>query len=101
MVTKKTAVKKPIKKTGKKLAKQVTRKTPVAKKTVRKSTSRKKPAPMRSFHIHKDPLPFRSLKITRQTAYWSVLLLFIMITQLWILRIQIDLANLTNALLLQ
>jgi len=83
MVTKKTAVKKPI------------------KKAVRKTASRKKQTPMRSFHVHKDPLPFRSFKITRQTAYWSVLLLFIMITQLWILRIQIDIANLTTALLVQ
>jgi hypothetical protein len=83
MVTKKTAVKKPI------------------KKAVRKTASRKKQAPMRSFRVYKDPVPFSTFKITRQTAYWSVLLLFVMITQLWILRIQIDLANLTNALLLQ
>lgn len=83
MVTKKTAVKKPI------------------KKSVRKTASRKKTAPMRSFHAHKDTMPFISFKLTRQTAYWSTLLLFIVLAQLWILFIQIDIANLTLSLLVE
>lgn len=69
------------------------------KKTTRKSTPSKKPAEMKSFRLCKDPEPFAAFRITKQTIYWSILLIFIIISQLLILKVQLDISNLTNALL--
>ena len=69
------------------------------KKTTRKSTPSKKSAEMKSFKLYKDPGPFATFRITRQTIYWSIFLIVIIITQLLILKVQIDISNLTNALL--
>jgi len=94
MATKKT-VKKAVSK-----AKAPIKKT--VKKTVKKVAARvKKPAPMQSFRVYKDPTPFTTFRITRQTVYWSILLAFIIATQLWILKIQMDISALTDALLAQ
>lgn len=81
MVSKKTVTKKPL------------------KKTTHKASVSKKAAPMKSFRVYKDVKPFTTFKITRQTLYWAILLVFIIATQLWILKVQLDIANL-NALLL-
>jgi hypothetical protein len=81
MVTKKTTAKKPV------------------KKTTRKRAPSKKPSQMKSFKLYKDDKPFTTFRITKQTVYWSILLIFIVITQLWILKVQLDISNLTNALL--
>ena len=89
MVTKKAVAKKPVKKTAKKAVKKVT-----AKRTTKMTA-----AQMKSFKLYKDPKPFTSLKVTRQTAYWIALLLVIIFTQLWILQVQLDLAALTASLL--
>jgi len=80
MVAKKTAAKKPVKTTRKKVSKK---------------TSSKKAAQMQSFRVYKDAQPFTQARLSRQTAYWSVLLIFIIITQLWILKIQMDIAEVT------
>lgn len=85
-IVKKTVAKKPTKK--------------LIKKSVFKKVS-KKPIAMRSFHIYPDVKPFTASKITRQTFYWMVLMAFIIATQLWLLKIQMDIANLTDALLAQ
>lgn len=82
MVAKKTAAKKPIKKSVKKV---------VSKKH---SASKKTPQ-MKSFRVYKDTKPFTRVGLSRQTLYWIILLAFIVITQLWILKIQMDIANLT------
>ena len=89
MVAKKTAAKKPVKKPVKRVVKKVTR----------KKTAPKKTAEMKSFHIYKEPKSFTTFKITRQTVYWLILLAFIVFTQLWILKIQMDIADATAALL--
>lgn len=86
------------------VAKKTTKKTikkPVkraAKKVVKKYSASKRTAPMKSFHIYKEEKPFIRMQLSRQTLYWAILLLFIVITQLWILKIQLDIASLTMLL---
>ncbi|HEY8886303.1 MAG TPA: hypothetical protein VIM31_02250 [Candidatus Microsaccharimonas sp.] len=83
MVTKKTAAKKPVK---------------TIKKVASKRAASKKPAPMQSFRMYKEEQPFTRVQFSRQTLYWTILLAFIIVTQLWILKIQMDIANLTALL---
>ena len=68
--------------------------------TKRKATTRSKSPQMRSFHVAKDTAPFNSMKLTRQTAYWIILLGVIVISQLWIIKLQIEISNLSDTLLL-
>jgi len=85
--TKRTTAKKPA-------AKKAPAKTRVASKATR---ARKQE--MQSFKLYKEtPSEFKSLRVTRQTIYWTILLAFIMLTQLWILKIQLDIADITNSL---
>jgi len=78
----------------------VTKKTTTTKKrTPAKRTSKAaKAQPIKSFRVAKEPVPFTSFKITRQTVYWVILISFIIFTQLWILRLQMDVATLTEQL---
>jgi hypothetical protein len=73
-----------------------------AKATVKKVTAKKPAAPfdapMQSFKLSRDTLPFFGVRITRQTIYWSILLIFIMIMQLWILNVQLDIIKITDSL---
>ena len=84
-------------------------KKPLVKKTVSKvKTAVKKvaskksvtplEAPMKSFKLSRDALPFFSVHITKQTIYWSILLIFIMLMQLWILNVQLDIIKITDSL---
>jgi hypothetical protein len=82
----KTAAKKPVKK---------------VKKVTSKHAASKKSAPMKSFRMYKEEKPFVRVRLSRQTLYWTILLAFIIVTQLWILKIQLDIANLTAALVNQ
>lgn len=92
MATKKT--------TKKTVAKKPAVKKAVAKAPVKRSAARtKKTAAMQSFKVYKNPPAFSSFRVTRQTVYWTLLLLVIVITQLYILKIQLDIADLTNAIL--
>jgi len=91
MVTKKT-----VKKTTKTVAKQ-----PVAKKAAAKKTTAKAHAPMQSFRVYKEAPAFNTFRITRQTVYWAILLTVVVISQLWLLKIQMDIADLTNIVLAQ
>lgn len=91
--------KKPAKKTVKKVVSKA--KTPARKRSVTQRSSAKKAAEMQSFRLYKDTQDFGSFRITRQTVYWSILLAVIIVTQLWILKIQMEIAELTNSLLMQ
>ena len=73
---------------------------PVAKKTTAKKTAAPKVEVMKSFRLSKNPA-FVSLRITRQTVYWSVLLIFILILQIWILNMQLDIIDITESLSVQ
>lgn len=95
--TKKSTAKKPVAK------KAPVKKAPVKKAAAKKAPARKKTvsasAKMESFKLYREsPSEFRSFRVTRQTIYWTILLAFIMVTQLWILKIQLDIAEITNAL---
>jgi hypothetical protein len=82
------------------VAKKTVAKKPV-KKVAHKHTASSKSATMKSFKIYKDVKPFTTVRVTRQTLYWIILLTFIAVTQLWILKIQMDIANVTSLLLNQ
>lgn len=62
------------------------------KKTIskgKKQTTVKEPK-MKSFAVVKKDLPFFTLRVTKQTVYWSILLIFVLLMQLWILNAQLD-----------
>jgi len=82
------------------VAKKTVAKKPV-KRVARKHAASSKSADMKSFKIYKDVKPFTTVRVTRQTLYWIILLTFVAITQLWILKIQMDIANVTTLLLNQ
>lgn len=87
----------------------VTKKAPAKKapakkttsKTTRKATTAKKPVAMRSFRVAPDVKPFVTVGLTRQTVYWTILLLFVIAMQLWIVKIQMDIITLTNSITMQ
>lgn len=86
---KKAATKKPVAK------KAPVKKAPTKKASVKKSTSKKATtSELRSFRVAKNQPPFTSFKITKQTVYWIILVSFIIFAQLWIIKLQIDVANL-------
>ena len=87
------------KKSVRKVTKTPARKTPTRKKPSARKSTAKKVEEMRSFRLYKTQADFVSFRITRQTVYWSILLAVIVFTQLWILNIQMEIADLTNALL--
>jgi len=68
------------------------------KKSLVKKTHPKQAEAMRSFRISPDTLPFFGVQVTKQTVYWSALLIFIMIMQLWILNIQLDVIKVTDSI---
>jgi len=89
----------------------VTTKKPLVKKTIRKAktavkkvTSKKSAVPVeasiKSFRLSRETLPFFSVHITKQTIYWSILLIFIMLMQLWILNLQLDIIKITDSVTL-
>ncbi len=73
------------------------KKTPVKKKAAVKRTVAKKQPEMRSFRVAKDSEEFTGFRITKQTVYWIVLVAFIIFAQLWILKLQIEVATLIDA----
>lgn len=72
------------------------------KRTARRSPtrSRSKSAETASFKIVKDDVPFTSTRFTKQTFFWIILLAFIVVMQLWIIKLQTDVGNLTNTIML-
>ena len=101
MATKKRAsVAKPTKVTKKPAVKKT-----VVKKVVRKSAAKSKKASafpftydsnMKSFAPYSDSAEFLSLRITRQTIYWSALLIYTLCLSLWVLKIQTDILDILN-----
>ncbi|MEO6109910.1 MAG: hypothetical protein ABIP50_02790 [Candidatus Saccharimonadales bacterium] len=74
--------------------------TPAKKPTASKARVSKAKAvpPMKSFVMSPDTKPFSSMKITRQTVYWIILVGFIVFSQLWIVKLQLDISSLTDSL---
>lgn len=86
----------------------VTKKTPIKKKVATKKTSTRKRQPKKqtllgpsphytSFKINRD-IKFMNIRITKQTIYWSILLIFILVMQIWILNTQLDVLQTFNTL---
>lgn len=106
-----TSKKTPAKKTATRTTKTTTTKSAAAKKpTVVKATAKKAPikktlvkkssvkqAETRSFRVAKAEGSFTDFRITRQTVYWIILIAFIIFAQLWILKLQIEVATLLDA----
>ncbi len=94
-----TKKKAPAKKTTAKKApvKAVVSKKATPKKTTTKHASTKKQPAMRSFRVATDQQPFTEFRVTRQTIYWIILVSFIIFAQLWIIKLQIDVATLIDA----
>ena len=93
---KKPPVKKPAAKVtapAKKVVKKTTKKAPTRKKTAAQT------ATLRSFKVYKHQDNFSKVQFSRQTVYWIILLTVIVITQLWIINIQVEIADLTNELI--
>lgn len=47
----------------------------------------------KSFRVSKQKTPFFSFSLTKQTIYWTILLLVILIFGLWIIRLHIEVYN--------
>ncbi len=95
---KKTPAKKPVTRSTK--AKKPTAIKATVKKTTAKKTTKvassKQPA-TRSFRVAANERSFTDFRITRQTVYWIILIAFIVFAQLWILKLQIEVATLLDA----
>lgn len=74
---------------------KTTKKPPVKKASVKKNSAKR--VTMRSFHVSRDSEEFNSFRITRQTIYWIILVSFIIFAQLWILKLQVEIATLLEA----
>ena len=82
----------------------VTKKAPVAKSVPKKAAAKTSTAKAtatktsktgyKSFRVSQSDTPFTSMRITRQTIYWIILVGFIIFVQLWILKLHIEVASL-------
>jgi hypothetical protein len=70
-------------------------KKPVTKKQTASRKKSKKPELIgpsphyTSFKVNRD-IKFFNMRVTKQTIYWSILLIFILLVQIWILNTQLD-----------
>ena len=85
--------KSPVKKSNPK--KKAVKKTP-SKRAVSKKSSKNVAQGYNSFKVSSNQTPFTNFRVTRQTVYWVVLIAFIIFAQLWILKLQIDVAQLID-----
>ncbi len=89
--------------TVKSKAAAVATKKPAVKKPVTKrvvATKKSKSVGEQSFKITRETTPFLTYKITKQTMYWLVLLLVILILEVWILQMQFKALDATNLVIL-
>lgn len=75
---------------------------PAKKKTTKRVATKrvavKRPAPMRSFQVVDETVPFLTFRFTDQTVYWSILLVMILALGLWVLNIQISITDILNTI---
>lgn len=93
--TKKTTARKPATAAKRVTAKKAvpTRKAAPRKTTASKKVS-KKAAEYESFKLSSNQPPIKSFKITKQTVYWVIIMAFIIFFQLWIIKLQVEVAQL-------
>lgn len=92
--TKKPAAKKPAVKRAP--VKKTTAVAATRKPAARKATAKKQVAAARSFRPARETQSFTGFRVTKQTFYWIVLVSFIVFMQIWMLRIQMDVAQLVE-----
>jgi hypothetical protein len=77
----------------------------VTKKVAPKKVAKKAPksifaydSKMQSFAPAKETNEFLSFRITRQTVYWSALLIYTLCLSLWVLKIQTDILDILRTI---
>lgn len=71
-----------------------------AKKSAKKQSGVKK-SPSKARRVKKvsrlsvrdSELPFMSFQVTKQTFYWTILMIFILVVQVWVLNVQLQTAE--------
>jgi len=100
MATKKTTAKKPAKRTA-------TRKTAATKSSGPKIVRLAKRPQIESFKLARPQSPFLTIAITRQTLYWGIIAIAVLVLGLWIIHLQnkvneiydaIDASNIENSI---
>lgn len=71
--------------------------TPTKRSATKRKTSAKAPEGYRSFQLARNDTAFTSFSVTKQTVYWIILVAFIVLAQLWILKLQIEVATLLDS----
>ena len=71
----------------KKIVKKVVKKAP---KKVTKVARKVSKLQEQSFMVVREKAPFLTFKITTQTIYWIIVLVYVLLLSLWILKIQLD-----------
>lgn len=71
--------------------------TPAKRTSVKRTSSPKAPQGYRSFQLARNDSAFNTFSVTKQTVYWVVLVAFIVLAQLWILKLQIEVATLLDS----
>ncbi|NCO10538.1 hypothetical protein GW746_01755 [Candidatus Saccharibacteria bacterium] len=69
------------------------RKAPAKRKSIKVTVPRYK---YESFKLSRDVPPLMTFKITRQTLYWLVIVSFLIFFQLWIIKLQLQVAHVVN-----
>ena len=64
-----------------------TKKKSTAKKTTA-SKARSKKSDLKSFKLARSPSPFLTIAITRQTLYWGIIAVAVLVLGLWIIHLQ-------------
>lgn len=86
--------------------KPAARKTTATKRTTAKKAAPRKTAVRRntkraqeykSFKLATDVPPIMSFKITKQTVYWVIIMAFIIFFQLWIIKLQVEVAQIIES----
>ena len=74
--------------------KTIKKKTPTKRKA---ATREAKSTTMKSFRMYPNN-NFLEFKISRQTVYWTILVGFIILMQLWILKTQLEVIQVTDSI---
>ncbi len=78
--------------------KTVSKVKPALKKLLTRKPRSKKAGSMKSFRVNREAQPFMIIRVTRQTVLWSILMVYIMIMQLWVLSIQLETIRITDSI---
>lgn len=75
------------------------KRTPVKKATPRKAATKrstKKVENYETFKLSTDVPPIMTFKVTKQTVYWVIIMAFVIFFQLWIIKLQVEVAQILD-----